>query len=230
MKILNLRLDKENNLHTSLAGLLYMIENEYLNDSATIIRQTKEGKEYFTYFNDEEGIDLYPVDFYNENSQVGYDDEYIFCLSEENITAHYIIEKDGYLPEFIKDASIESNWIDPPETDMENVLAELFDDYGYDDVQFTIIYDDDGDVSSEENVGDLMDFLNDLFSLEEEEPKRKPKTQTIRDKAEENIVKRLNDKEYTKKEIDILKEMEYGEYAGTTELEDILSAVKRVLR
>ena len=54
MKILNLRLDKENNLHTSLAGLLYMIENEYLNDSATIIRQTKEGKEYFTYFNDEE--------------------------------------------------------------------------------------------------------------------------------------------------------------------------------
>ena len=92
------------------------------------------------------------------------------------------------------------------------------------------IDDDDGDVSSEEDVGDLMDFLNELFSLEEEEPERKPKTQTIRDKAEENIVKRLNDKEYTKKEIDILKEMEYGEYAGTTELEDILSSVKRILK
>lgn len=233
MKILSLRLDKENNLHTSLAGLLYMIENEYLNDSATVIQQASKGQTVYIYFNDEEGIDLYPVDESKDLEEVEYDESETFLLTKENINSHYIIQEGGYLPEFLEETSIENGWLEPDEdSDMEEVLNSLFDDYDSDDVQFTIIMSEDDIPKTDEEVDSIMDFLIDLFDVEGEGKKDKKisKPYTIRDKAEEGIVERFNNKEYTEEEINILKEMEYGEYAGTTELEDILSAVKRILK
>lgn len=233
MKILSLRLDKENNLHTSLAGLLYMIENEYLNDSATVIQQASNGQTVYIYFNDEEGIDLYPVDESKDLEEIEYDEDEAFLLTKENIKSHYIIQEGGYLPEFIEGTNIENRWLEPDEdSDMEEVLNSLFDDYDSDDVQFTIIMSEDDIPKTDEEVDGIMDFLIDLFDIEGEGKKDKKisKPYTIRDKAEEGIVERFNNKEYTEEEINILKEMEYGEYAGTTELEDILSAVKRILK
>lgn len=233
MKILSLRLDKENNLHTSLAGLLYMIENEYLNDSATVIQQASKGQTVYIYFNDEEGIDLYPVDESKDLEEVEYDESETFLLTKENINSHYIIQEGGYLPEFLEETSIESGWLEPDEdSDMEEVLNSLFDDYDSDDVQFTIIMSEDDIPKTDEEVDSIMDFLIDLFDVEGENKKDKriSKPYTIRDKAEEEIVERFNNKVYNEEEINILKEMEYGEYAGTTELEDILSAVKRILK
>ena len=233
MKILSLRLDKENNLHTSLAGLLYMIENEYLNDSATVIQQASNGQTVYIYFNDEEGIDLYPVDESKDLEEIEYDEDEAFLLTKENIKSHYIIQEGGYLPEFIEGTNIENGWLEPDEdSDMEEVLNSLFDDYDSDDVQFTIIMSEDDIPKTDEEVDGIMDFLIDLFDIEGEGKKDKKisKPYTIRDKAEEGIVERFNNKEYTEEEINILKEMEYGEYAGTTELEDILSAVKRILK
>lgn len=127
MEILNMQLDSDNNLHTSFAGLAYLIENNYLvHDS--IIKKVKDNKtEHYIFLNDDDGIDLLPLDDDDITSS------FSLSVSEDVMSSSYIIEDGSHT---VKQNSWENqrkevndyidNYIRKDEDDFVDAFEELF--------------------------------------------------------------------------------------------------------
>lgn len=125
MEILNMQLDSDNNLHTSFAGLAYLIENNYLlHDS--IIKKVKDNKtEHYIFLNDDDGIDLLPLDDDDITSS------FSLSVSEDVMSSSYIIEDGSHT---VKQNSLENqrkevnDYIDSYIHEDEDVFIDAFEE------------------------------------------------------------------------------------------------------
>ena len=83
MERINIRLDKHNNIQTTISGLVYLIEYGYLFDKAVIIREDIEGYQTrFTYYDND-----------NMAEVINDDTDELMSMDEETLCARFIINK-----------------------------------------------------------------------------------------------------------------------------------------
>ena len=238
MKQLNFKQDKNGNLKTSISGLLYLIENNYLFDGAIVTQvpfNSTEEIEY-SYFDDESGIDI--LKCLNENNKDEEDDEsdIFLVIDEEVINSEFFISSEDYS---FDDTDKEY------EDKRKNLIME--DNKRFNDEIEKILdnlSDEDIDIIFEDNLfgNSLREFLNELSNGDEFYILKFDEHDDEEDDDEEEDYDRLIDimdlfnKEHTsiKKELteeeklNIIKEEHiYGD--NTFQLEDILLEVKEIL-
>lgn len=228
MEILNLRIDKDNNLCTSLAGLLYLIENNYIMDEAVILKKTDSDLEEFMYFNDIDGIDIISLgDIANEDEI----DKNFLAINENSIESEYIIEEGGYNFEVIDE-------FDDYDDEIElyrNILNGDYKDISHpifesDDFSISYILDDENDPLTKEEEDDLIDFINDMFSGFEDNKPMAPRRELLSNNiGEDKKVKEINDKKYSKNDILDLMIEEHKDISNAIDLSDILKEVKSIM-
>lgn len=229
MEILNLRIDEDNNLCTSLAGLLYLIENNYIMDEAVIHKKTDSDLEEFMYFNDIDGIDIVSLDNTGSENEL---DENFLAINENSINSEYIIEEGGYTFEVIDE-------FDDYDEEIElyrNILNGDYKDISHpifesDDFSISYILDDENDPLTKEEENDLIDFINDMFSdFEDNEPMAPRREFLSNNISEEKKIKEINNKNYSKNDIMNLMIEEYKDISDATDLSDILKEVKNIMK
>lgn len=229
MEILNLRIDNDNNLCTSLAGLLYLIENNYIMDEAVILKKTDSDLEEFMYFNDIDGIDIISLDDIANEDEI---DKNFLAINENSIESEYIIEEGGYNFEVIDE-------FDDYDDEIElyrNILNGDYKDISHpifesDDFSISYILDDENDPLTKEEEDDLINFINDMFSGFENNKPMAPRRGLPSNNADvEKKIEEINNKKYSKNDILNLMIEEHKDISDATDLSDILKEVKNIMK
>lgn len=204
MERINIRLDKHNNIQTTISGLAYLIEHGYLFDKAIIIREDIEGYQTrFTYYDND-----------NVAGVINDDTDELMSIDEDTLYARFIINKGDHNLQEEKETV---NDYDLSESDFSDLIGKnfldslgLLDDEGY---EYSFIYEkEDG---SFEKTDNLDEFLAELFELEEDEL-------LIVDEEIDMS------KEYTKKDIERMVEEETNS-TKTYSLEEIIESMSEIL-
>lgn len=204
MERINIRLDKHNNIQTTISGLAYLIEHGYLFDKAIIIREDIEGYQTrFTYYDND-----------NVAGVINDDTDELMSIDEDTLYARFIINKGDHN---LREEKETVNDYDLSESDFSDLIGknfldslELLGDEGY---EYSFIYEkEDG---SFEKTDNLDEFLAELFELEEDEL-------LIVDEEIDMS------KEYTKKDIERMVEEETNS-TKTYSLEEIIESMSEIL-
>lgn len=204
MERINIRLDKHNNIQTTISGLAYLIEHGYLFDKAIIIREDIEGYQTrFTYYDND-----------NVAGVINDDTDELMSIDEDTLYARFIINKGDHNLQEEKETVNDYDLSDSDFSDLigKNFLDSLglLDDEGY---EYSFIYEkEDG---SFEKTDNLDEFLAELFELEEDEL-------LIVDEEIDMS------KEYTKKDIERMVEEETNS-TKTYSLEEIIESMSEIL-
>lgn len=236
MKQLNFKQDRDGNLKTSISGLLYLIENNYLFDGAIVTQVPFNGTEEieYSYFDDESGIDI--LKCLNENNKDEEDDEsdIFLVIDEEVINSEFFISSEDYSFNDINEEYEDKGkkLIMKDEKGFNDEIEKILDD----------LSDEDIDIIFEDKLfgNGLKEFLNELSNTDEfyilkfnedDEDEDDEDEETFIDimdffnKENTSIKKELTEEE----KINIIKE-EHGYGNNTFQLEDILLEVKGILK
>lgn len=230
MEIINLHLDKDKNLHTSLTGLIYLMENGHLENNSQIIQIDLFGKEIhylFRYDENEMALSTYT---YNEQEDII---ETELSITEDNIFSEYIIKKGG----FTLDEN-EIKKVEPQEPRIQsNFLDRLMSNTHTPD-NITFVFPDNEDNLTEEDEQEIIDYIMEMLAEEGIEDDEDvtieimdisiiPKNKNIMDIMENE--KPLRKNKFTKREINAILKKEKDEKNFFT-LDEVLKDALKVFK